>query len=186
MTTNNIVKYVNDIYASKEPLRAFLNIVNLVTKDMVRGAINPDNAYNEISFDIVDLALVYKGLKPMTAICDPRLRDIKDILDLSYVEHKSILIAYKDEKLKSKAEELCEAFKNSKTYGDNFDQFVGECLGYPQKDIDCFIEKKKIFKVQKIPLWEKITEIVKGACAGYTICSIGMIIYGLINQKINS
>ena len=116
----------------------FHNIVQLVNKEMVRGAINNDNI-NYLGWDILDVALVYKGFKPVCYVSDPSVisfnRLILKLKEIS-VDNKSFL--YIDNAQTGKINKYIKG-------KDKSARSIGILLGYPEEDIQCYLEHSKTF-----------------------------------------
>ena len=140
----------------------FKEICNHVKPEMLRGAVNPDN-YGKgtmLHCDIIDLAMVYRGYKPMALIYPksqiPEFFDqlglkmiyfTKVYLDPDIIEHKYVV--WKDDDKDNAAKEFVDYIKNyvfdrSTSHLNN--EIVGNYLGYPKKDIDYMNNRNRIFK----------------------------------------
>lgn len=142
----------------------FKQLVDIVTSNECRGAKNRDNVITH-SFDNVLLACVKKGIKPVVWI-----QHSDEIESLEYIwkdmphmfcgNKKNSLLVYNDFE---KAQRLKDFFENKakdeteeiEVFDPNeginrgicvatkqYHKIVGECLGYPQDDIDYFCYRK--------------------------------------------
>ena len=130
---------------------------------MLRGYVTEDNhgGNTMIHTEIVDLAMVYRGYKPMCLLHNTVL-DIQSASSLGFktisfptvspsnvpgLEWFDNYVVWKDDSQEGLAKFLVDYIRiheNDFTNCPEYSQIVGKCLGYPQKDIDYFRDKRKV------------------------------------------
>jgi hypothetical protein len=119
----------------------FMKIVIHCKPEMLRAAITKDNyaKCTPVHSDILDIAMVYKGYKPICWI--EELPDFINQLKLNVITFKKKrknYIIYKYDAFKSSAESCVEYLKSFKKEDSKHHYIIGGYLGYPEEDIDFF------------------------------------------------
>jgi hypothetical protein len=147
-----------DFYHKHPSFNSFLRIAKNVTPDMVRGGVRKDRC-NIIQSDITDLALVYRGFKPMCMLYGkiPIRKSLLERLGFKTIQFSEYnppsiyfggggwckrFVIWKLEENYNKAIKFARhlmSYKYDLKTARQHEQIVGEALGYPQEDIDCFI-----------------------------------------------
>jgi hypothetical protein len=145
---NNEFDIINNAvyqYTLCPTLENFILISDAVQPSMLRGFCNEDNYGHgsAIYHSVVDIALVYKEIKPMTV--QFRKSPIIKQLNLNILHtcrrNQHIYVIYKNNN-KDNAIRFIDYLAREKRADSNEEHFhtMGQYLGYPQKDIDYFIQ----------------------------------------------
>ena len=156
MNTDLLTYYVSN-YQRCPSYNNFIKIAEHVTPCMVRGGMNEDTSNMTINNGMVHLALVYRGYKPICYIYNnPDFNpDLIDKLGLKMIKYSSyggftprwienFIIWKNDEQYKTaiKLSRYLMTYEYNNETIDEHDRYLGKCLGYPEKDIECFISRK--------------------------------------------
>lgn len=143
----DIINDVVEKFKQTPTLDNFLLICDIVTPDMLRGSCNKDEyGYGTvIHTDIVHVALVYKGIKPMASIQKITKKLINELnIPLAVTKYRNtymyvVYLKY-NTKYALKFIEYLAKSPRAATLQEHY-QTMGTYLGYPQEDIDYFISK---------------------------------------------
>lgn len=131
-------KLIMDFYSNPNE-KIFNSIVEQVNLVNCKGAINKDFIDTK-PWDVVHIACVKKGIKPVALIgeYDEALSMVSNFENIKIKKIYKKTIVYNDEE---KAMKLYNHLLNSKNKREDNEhhQILGECLGYPQDDINYFI-----------------------------------------------
>jgi hypothetical protein len=142
---NNQFKPINDaiaLYHFIDTYENFQSIVYLMKLEYLRGAVNKKLPFmTALNCHIADLALVYKGIKPM-CLYEDRLPEFFNQLNLFKIRFKrprTQYVIYKDENLKDTAESFANYLIHYEKENTEHHYKMGQYLGYPTEDVDFFV-----------------------------------------------
>lgn len=128
----------------------FMSIVEHVKPEFLRGALKRENHKDlftdrhetVIHCDIVDIALVFKGYKPMCYIDDlPDFFNELNLFSIKIDKKYPKYIIYKDVLLKDRAAFLTKHIQELKEEDTAHHYIMGDYLGYPKEDVDYFVHR---------------------------------------------
>jgi hypothetical protein len=140
-------------YRRNKTYTNFIKITKHVKPEMVRGGVKKVKT-DFCNTDVTDLALVYRGFKPICWICEEDLATekliaklgLKMIQFLRYQCHAKEpdqhSVVWKSDDQDDRAMSLVNlliTYDYDKRTEKDYHQFVGESLGFHQKDIDCYL-----------------------------------------------
>lgn len=155
------------LYERNPSIETFMSVADLVTPEMNRGGVNRDGYTRVDRTEIIDIALVYRGFKPVAFLINGHLPTFLEELEIKLIEFekpvsehhmKKYRFVWKLEEFKEHTIAFVEYMRNYKgDYGIEHARNVGRGLGYPEDDIDAFVEsvEKKMMLKRKF-LSEKL------------------------------
>jgi len=142
----------------------FIEVTKYVTRDMVRGGKNKDNCDYIINNDTVHLALVSRGFKPICwlysntqDLVTPEIVDKLGLKMIRFYKFEDVpgfgdssghwvtnFVIWKSDEQYNQAIKLAQyliSYEYDPKTRNQYNQFVGQSLGYSQEDIDYFISR---------------------------------------------
>lgn len=145
-------------------LHKFLNVAEHVTPEMNRGAHNEDGVY--FSEDVVELALLYRGFKPVVSLNEnppdyyqdagmKLIQFVRRHPELETSFPTSVRMTYRYLWKMGPFEEHVKVFTDYMRtyrgdYGEEHTRIVGRALGYPEKDIEYYVSMRQKAKQQRL------------------------------------